>query len=134
MAMRPLAPGTRWQVGPWADRLGGKMVVIEQLVQSDELLPADMRTMEELRKMGNSICEIIQLEEDFPSKHDDQKLPILDLKVNVEKVQINGEPLGRQLREGVEIVGGQQDILLNSKEEFLQGAVPSSRTQRGFGQ
>ena len=42
--------------------------------------------------MGNSICEIIQLEEDFPSKHDDQKLPILDLKVNVEKVQINGEP------------------------------------------
>ena len=92
MAMRPLAPGTRWQVGPWADGLGGKMVVIEQLVQSDELLPADMRTMEELRKMGNSICEIIQLEEDFPSKHDDQKLPILDLKVNVEKVQINGEP------------------------------------------
>ena len=46
MAMRPLAPGTRWQVGPWADGLGGKMVVIEQLVQSDELLPADMRTME----------------------------------------------------------------------------------------
>ena len=92
MAMRPLAPGTRWQIGPWADGLGGKMVVIEQLVQSDELLPADMRTMEELRKMGNSICEIIQLEEDFPSKHDDQKLPILDLKVNVEKVQINGEP------------------------------------------
>ena len=49
-------------------------------------------------------------------------------------VSTHREPLGRQLREGVEIVGGQQDILLNSKEEFLQGAVPSSRTQRGFGQ
>ena len=44
-------------------------------------------------------------------------------------VSTHREPLGRQLREGVEIVGGQQDILLNSKEEFLQGAVPSSRTQ-----
>ena len=44
------------------------------------------------------------------------------------------EPVGRRLREGVEIVAGNQTILLNSKEEFLQGAVPSTRTQRGFGQ
>ena len=33
----------------------------------------------------------------------------------------------------IDIVAGNQDILLNSKEEFLQGAVPSTRTQRGFG-
>ena len=43
------------------------------------------------------------------------------------------EPVGRKLREGVYIVSGNQDILLNSKEEFLQGAVPSTRVQRGFG-
>jgi hypothetical protein len=43
------------------------------------------------------------------------------------------EPVGRKLREGVDIVAGNQDILLNSKEEFLQGAVPSTRVQRGFG-
>ena len=48
-------------------------------------------------------------------------------------VSTHSEPLGRKLREGVEIVAGNQDILLNSKEEFLQGAVPSTRTQRGFG-
>ena len=48
-------------------------------------------------------------------------------------VSTHSEPLGRRLREGVEIVSGRQTILLNSKEEFLQGAVPSTRTQRGFG-
>ena len=31
------------------------------------------------------------------------------------------------------IVAGEQDILLNSKMELLQGAVPSTRSQRGFG-
>ena len=49
-------------------------------------------------------------------------------------ISTHSEPLGRRLREGVDIVSGRQTILLNSKEEFLQGAVPSTRTQRGFGQ
>ena len=48
-------------------------------------------------------------------------------------ISTHTEPVGRRLREGVEIVSGNQTILLNSKEEFLQGAVPSTRTQRGFG-
>ena len=34
-------------------------------------------------------------------------------------VSTHSEPLGRKLREGVEMVAGKQDILLNSKEEFL---------------
>ena len=42
------------------------------------------------------------------------------------------DPLTKQLREGVMIISNQQDILLNSKQEFLQGAVPSTRVQRGF--
>ena len=45
MALKPLAPGTRWTVGPWADGLGGKMLVVEEHVEDDKLLPADMRTM-----------------------------------------------------------------------------------------
>ena len=48
-------------------------------------------------------------------------------------VSLHKEPVGRLLREGVDIVANNQTILLNSKEEFLQGAVPSTRTQRGFG-
>ena len=43
------------------------------------------------------------------------------------------DPHTKQLREGVMIISNQQDILLNSKQEFLQGAVPSTRVQRGFG-
>ena len=92
MAGRPLAPGTRWEVGPWSTGMGGKMVVREDLVEGDLLLPADMRSMEEVRKMGNSILEMIQLEEDYPSKNGDNKLPILDLKVWVrqEEVEVEG--------------------------------------------
>ena len=83
MAAKPLAPGTRWVVGPWLDGMGGKMMLKEEFVEDDKLLPDDMRTMEELRKMADDICPMIQLEEDYPSKYDDNKLPLLDLKVEV---------------------------------------------------
>ena len=46
---------------------------------------------------------------------------------------IHSEAYIRKLREGTVIISGEQDILLNSKQEFLQGAVPSTRSQRGFG-
>ena len=48
-------------------------------------------------------------------------------------VSTTTKPYIRKIREGVEIVAGNQDILMNSKEEFLQGAVPNTRTERGFG-
>ena len=60
--------------------------------------------------------------------HRSQKVPY-----QMSVVSLHKEPVGRLLREGVDIVAGNQTILLNSKEEFLQGAVPSTRTQRGFG-
>ena len=48
-------------------------------------------------------------------------------------VSLHSDPISRLCREGVDIIASGQDILLNSKEEFLQGAVPSTRAQRGFG-
>ena len=48
-------------------------------------------------------------------------------------VSTHMDALTRKLREGVAIISNGQDILLNSKQEFLQGAVPSTRVQRGFG-
>ena len=48
-------------------------------------------------------------------------------------ISTHTDALTRQIREGVTIIDKQQDILLNSKQEFLQGAVPSTRIQRGFG-
>ena len=54
MAGKPLPPGTRWQARPWASRLG-RMVVVDAEVEGDKLVPADMRTMVELRKMADSL-------------------------------------------------------------------------------
>ena len=41
-------------------------------------------------------------------------------------ISLYKEPVGKQLREGVDIVARNQTILLKSKEEFLQGAVPNT--------
>ena len=60
--------------------------------------------------------------------HNSEKVPY-----QMSVVSTHTEPVGRKLREGVDIVLGNQTILLNSREEFLQGAVPTTRTQRGFG-
>ena len=51
---RALAPGTRWLEGPWAGGLG-KLVVVEEEVQGDHAIPADLRTMQEFVKMGSSV-------------------------------------------------------------------------------
>ena len=40
--------------------------------------------------------------------------------------------LARKLRDGCDIVLEERDILLNSKVEFLQGAVPHTRRQWGL--
>ena len=84
-ALQPLPLGARWMVGPWMGGLGGKMVVMEHLVEEDRLRPRDQHTMEEVRKMADSVSPMIQLEEDYCSKHSDNLLPILDLKVQVQK-------------------------------------------------
>ena len=47
-------------------------------------------------------------------------------------VSTHKDPLTRKIRNGVAIISNQQDILLNNKQEFLQGAVPSTRVQRVF--
>ena len=88
MAGVPLHPGRRWLIEPWAGSFGGKMVMMEDKILEDLEVPADARTMREIRKMGNSINQMIQLEEDFPSKSEDQKMPILDLKVWVRQVEV----------------------------------------------
>ena len=64
------------------------MVLEEEKVSEDEETPPDIRTARELRKMANTISTMVQMEEDTPSKHDDHKLPILDLKVWIEDEQL----------------------------------------------
>ena len=54
-------------------------------VVEDEKRAPDKRTMVLIRQVGDDIHPSIKLEVDYPSKHPDKKLPILDLKVWVEQ-------------------------------------------------
>ena len=47
----------------------------------------DENGMTLLKKVGDSIHKSIQLEADYPSKHEDHKLPLLDIKMWVKKQQ-----------------------------------------------
>ena len=62
----------------------GKTHVDEISVAEDEGICDDERTMILIKQVGNDIYPSIQLEVDYPSKHKDGKLPILDLKVWME--------------------------------------------------
>ena len=48
----PLPPGARWCEDT------KKMIIREECIAEDEVLPDDRRTMVEMRRMGNTICPI----------------------------------------------------------------------------
>ena len=64
----------------------GKLYVDEEAVEGDMLISGDKRTMEVVKSIGNGLHPSIQLEVDCPSNHEDGKMPILDLKVWVGKI------------------------------------------------
>ena len=70
-----LPPGARWY------EVERKMIIEQDRIEEDKGESKDKLTMNEMRKMANTICPIIQIEEDFPSKNRDNKLPLVDLKV-----------------------------------------------------
>ena len=63
----------------------GEMMIDDDAIERDLNIPADARAMQIFLEIGNGIHESIQLEIDFPSNHPDNKVPILDLKVWVDK-------------------------------------------------
>ena len=63
----------------------GKIIMDTTKVVEDKKRAPDKRTMELIRQVGDDIHPSIKLEVDYPSKHPDKKLPILDLKVWVEQ-------------------------------------------------
>ena len=76
-----LPSGARWD----ADQR--KMMIQEDKIQEDSQEDGDKRTMREMSKMASSVCPIIQLTEDCPGKHDDKRMPILDLKIWIQREQ-----------------------------------------------
>ena len=76
--MAALPPGTRW------GEEEAYMVFLPHLVEEDEEVQADMRTMREVVRMGNSLSPMIQLTGDCPSANPNGKMPLLDTQVWVE--------------------------------------------------
>ena len=76
LAVHATAPGMRYK--------NGQTYVHESSITEDGRVSSDERTMALIKQVGNDIHPSIQLEVDYPSTHQDGKLPILDLKVWVE--------------------------------------------------
>ena len=75
-AVQATPPGMRYK--------NGHTYVDESSVTEDGRVSSDERTMALIKQVGKDIHPSIQLEVDYPSKRQDGKLPILDLKVWVE--------------------------------------------------
>ena len=65
---------------------GGHIVTTEESVAEDEGVPNDERTMKLLQSIANSIHPSIRMTIDYPSKYDDNKVPMLDVKLWLEEV------------------------------------------------
>ena len=77
-----LPPGTRWCVE------SQKMEVKQELVELDLQEKEDVRTMIEISKMVDSICQKLKTTFDCPGLHgESDKVPILDLQVWVERIE-----------------------------------------------
>ena len=63
----------------------GKLIDNEEKRREDETKEKDQIMMELLKNIGNSIHQSIKLEIDYPSQYPDKKLPILDIKVWIDK-------------------------------------------------
>ena len=83
--MAALPPGTRW------GEEEGYMVFLPHLEEEDKEVQADMRTMREVVRMGNSLSEMIQLTGDCPSANESGKMPLLNTQVWVEENKLMHE-------------------------------------------
>ena len=65
-----------------------RMEVQPDLVQQDLSRSQDERTAEFLSEVANSIHQSIVVKSDFPSKNSDLKMPLLDLKIWIDKEEM----------------------------------------------
>ena len=62
----------------------GGLQVDRQVEEEEQGVEGDKITARVVREVANSITDMVQMEEDFPSNHPSNKLPILDLEVWME--------------------------------------------------
>ena len=79
-AMASVDPGVRYD--------GERLVKREELVEQDKEVEDDLRTMNLLKSISNTITNCVQYTVDCPSLNTDGKVPVLDLKVSVEEGEV----------------------------------------------
>ena len=84
VVMRSLEPGTRY------DNTKDELVVEAEAVETDKNVPEDERNMKVLKDVADSVEPMIQTTIDYPSKHEDKKMPILDLKIWIDEHESGG--------------------------------------------
>ena len=72
-----LPPGTEYK--------NGKLVYNEDKAESDKVIPNDKITMDVVREVANNIESMIQMTSDVSSNYPDNKVPMLDVKVWLNK-------------------------------------------------
>ena len=75
--MTETTPGLRFN--------GDRLVSSEDSIEEDRGVEADERAMRLFQAIANSIHSSVEMEIDCPSRHRGEKLPILDLRVWIEK-------------------------------------------------
>ena len=68
-------------IEPGTEYKDGKLSVNPDKIESDKKIEDDERTMEVIKDIANDVNDMIKMTVDVPSKHPDNKLPILDLMV-----------------------------------------------------
>ena len=64
----------------------GRLVTTDESREEDADIPNDERTMKLLQTIANTIHPSIRMTIDYPSKHRDNKVPMLDLKMWIQEV------------------------------------------------
>ena len=113
--------GARW------NREQKKMVIEDDKIEEDRTESGDRRTMREMVQMACSVCPILQFTEDCPGKHDDQKMPLLDLKVWVEKEEEEQKILFKYYRKPMA-----SRLLMMARSAMPSRVKRASLTQEGL--
>ena len=79
LAGRQTEPGTRYN--------NGMLMVTDEAKNEDEGVPADERTMKVLQTIANSVHQSIRMTIDYPSRHQDGKVPMLDVKKWIQEIE-----------------------------------------------
>ena len=76
---------------------GTNVVITEDTKKEDEGVPDDERTMKFLQAVANSIHQSIRTTIDYPTKYEEGKVPMLDVKMWMEKVEDKWEHYEKEM-------------------------------------